>query len=339
MAVSFRHRLVPSLAAILAVASPAVAQKSIGDLYSTDASVTGSVVLANSGTTVLSGSSIQAGVQNAKLRLHRGGDLLVCPGTTLSVTASKVGRELMYSLNSGNLEFDLPLQATADTLLTPDFRLLLPGPGRLHIAVQVDGKGDTCIQALRSDETPVIVTENLGDGAYHVKPGEAILFEGGRVSGARAAKESCGCPLPKPAQVAKATPAKVSAAPQRDSNLPQTLAKNQPDASQPAVPASGALQGNGTPASSTLTADEHLSVEAPFIFHGDDPALNLYTTIAHLKYDSHAQIRLETVIVPPPKYRKPKSKPAEETLVAENQKSTKRGFFARIGAFFAHLGR
>ena len=101
----------------------------IGELYATDASVKGSVILAGSGTSVLSGSSIQAGVEAATLKLDRGGSLLVCEGTKLAVNSSQNGRQLLLSLNTGNLELNYPLGTEADTLLTPDLQLLMPGPG------------------------------------------------------------------------------------------------------------------------------------------------------------------------------------------------------------------
>jgi hypothetical protein len=55
------HRL--AFAALFLVLVPVAlpAQQAVGQLYATDASVKGSVVLAGSGTSVLSGSSIQAG--------------------------------------------------------------------------------------------------------------------------------------------------------------------------------------------------------------------------------------------------------------------------------------
>src|SRR5271165_3200827 len=118
---------------VLAMHGATVAQQSVGELYASDASVKGSVILAGSGTSVLSGSSIEAGALSATLKLERGGTLLVCPGTKLSITASQNARQLMFSLSSGNLEMNYPLGAAADTLLTPDLRLLMPGPGRLHV--------------------------------------------------------------------------------------------------------------------------------------------------------------------------------------------------------------
>ncbi len=86
-------------------------------------------MLAGSGTSVLSGSSIQAGTQAATLKLDRGGSLLVCEGTKLSITSSQNGRQLLLSLNSGNVELNYPLGTEADTLLTPDVRLLHAGTG------------------------------------------------------------------------------------------------------------------------------------------------------------------------------------------------------------------
>ena len=60
--------------------------QSIGQLFATDASVKGSVMLAGSGTSVLSGSSIEAGTQAATLKLaglrrHEAFDRLVAKRT------------------------------------------------------------------------------------------------------------------------------------------------------------------------------------------------------------------------------------------------------------------
>ncbi len=173
-------------------------------MFASDASVKGSIVLANSGTEVMSGSSIAAGAQAATLKLERGGTMMICPGTNLAVTTSQNGRQLMFSMDTGNLEMDYPIGAASDNLLTPDFRLLLPGPGRLHIAVRVSPKGDTCVQSLPSNSSAIVISEGMGDASYQVKPNEAVIFNGGHISGATPTRESCGCPAPPPTQVAKA---------------------------------------------------------------------------------------------------------------------------------------
>ena len=141
------HRyLVLSSVLVLGMGCTAAAQQTLGELYATDARVKGSVILAGSGTSVLSGSSIAAGAQTATLKLERGGSVLVCSGTNLSVNASQSGRELMFSMNSGNLEMNYPLGAAADTLLTPDLRLLLPrSRHRTHCC-----EGDSTRRHLRS---------------------------------------------------------------------------------------------------------------------------------------------------------------------------------------------
>src|SRR5208337_4574875 len=103
----------------VAVARPSGAQQNVGALFASDASVKGSVVLANSGTKVLSGSSIAAGAQTATLKLERGGSMMICPGTNLAITTSQNGRQLMFSMDTGNLEMDYPIGAASDNLLTP----------------------------------------------------------------------------------------------------------------------------------------------------------------------------------------------------------------------------
>ncbi len=167
------HRLAfPLTLSICMLPSLAAGQQAqpIGQLFASDASVKGSVMLAGSGTSVLSGSSIEAGTQAATLKLDRGGSLLVCEGTKLSITASQTGRQLLLSLNSGNLELNYPLGTEADTLLTPDLRLLLPGPGTVHVAVRVSPNGDTCVQSLPWNAAAVVISESMGDDDL---PGEA----------------------------------------------------------------------------------------------------------------------------------------------------------------------
>src|ERR1019366_5490877 len=55
-----RFLLVPAVL-VLGMCCTAEAQQTLGELYATDARVKGSVILAGSGTSVLSGSSIAAG--------------------------------------------------------------------------------------------------------------------------------------------------------------------------------------------------------------------------------------------------------------------------------------
>jgi hypothetical protein len=300
---SFALKQILLIASFVVTASGAVsAQQTVGELFASDASVKGSVVLANSGTNVMSGSSIAAGTRAATLKLERGGSMLICPGTSLAVTTSQNGRQLMLSMNTGNLEMDYPIGAASDNLLTPDFRLLLPGPGRLHIAVRVNPNGDTCVQSLPSNSSAVVVSEGMGDESYQVKPNEAVLFNGGRISGAVPTHESCGCPAPAATQVAKAIPPPAQPEPKSDPPPPET----------------------------------HMVVDAPFIYRASDP-VDLTENIAHLKLES-TPFNFDPVVLPPPAAAKGSSS-AKAQVTAKRQETgqQKHGFFASLGAFFASI--
>jgi hypothetical protein len=288
-------------------AASACAQQNVGELFASDASVKGAVVLANSGTKVMSGSSIAAGGQAATLKLERGGNMQICSGTSLAVTTSQNGRQLMFSMNTGNIEMDYPIGAAADNLLTPDFRLLLPGPGRVHVAVRVNPKGDTCVQSLPSNSSAVVVSEGMGDASYQVKPNEAVIFNGGRISGALPTRESCGCPAPPPTQVAKVTP-------------------------PPPQPKSEAPKSDPTP------PETHMVVDAPMIYRAEDP-VDLTENVAHLRMESKP-MNFDAVVLPPPASAK-NAKPAKTETAASGQKPAqeKHGFFAKVSAFFAAMFR
>jgi len=298
-------RILLGAACLATVAGTASAQQNVGELFASDASVKGSVVLANSETKVMSGSSIAAGGQTATLKLERGGSLMICPGTSLAVTTSQNGRQLMFSMNAGNLEMDYPIGAAADNLLTPDFRLLLPGPGRLHIAVRVSPKGDTCVQSLPANSSAIVISEGMGEESYQVKPNEAVIFNGGRISGAMPTRESCGCPAPPAAQVAKAVTPPVQPKP----------AETKPDPPEPQT---------------------HMVVDAPFIYRASDP-VDLTENVAHLKLESKP-INFDPVVLPPPASAKG-PKPAKTQVATGSQPPSpeKHGFFAKLGAFFAAM--
>jgi hypothetical protein len=294
---------------LLAMIAPAAqGQQNVGELFASDASVKGGVVLASSGTTVLSGSSISAGEQAATLKLERGGTMLICPNTSLAVTTSQNGRQMMFSMNTGSLEMDYPIGAASDNLLTPDFRLLLPGPGRLHLAVRVNAKGDTCVQSLSSNSSAVVVSEGMGEESYQVKPNEAVIFNAGRISGAMPTRETCGCPAPPPTQVAKVEPAP-----------PPPPPKTEVSQAEPAEP------------------ETHMVVDAPFIYRANEP-VNLTENVAHLKMESKP-MGFDPVVQPPPTTTAKTVKPAKTAASTANgnAEKPKRGFFSKVGAFFASI--
>src|ERR1041384_8505316 len=113
---------------ILVLSSAAFAQAPVGQLFSSDATVRGSVTLAAGGAQVMSGSSVSAGERTAVLKLERGGEVRVCPKTSVSVGTSQSGRDLILGLSVGSIETHYAVSASADSIVTPDFRILLAGP-------------------------------------------------------------------------------------------------------------------------------------------------------------------------------------------------------------------
>ncbi len=298
-----RPRIVLALVFCAILGTATYAQQNVGELFAADASVKGAVVLAGSGTTVISGSSIAAGVQNATLKLERGGNVQICQATSLAVTTSQNGRQLMFSMNAGSLEMDYPIGAAADNLLTPDFRLLLPGPGRLHVALRVTAKGDTCIQSLPSNTSAIVVSEGMGEASYQVKPNEAVLFAGGRISGAAPTHENCGCPAPPSTQVARVEPA---------SHKPEATPSNPPP------------------------PETHMVVDAPFIYRAEDP-VDLTENVAHLRMESKP-MNFAPVVLPPPS-GKPAKSSTQEAASGGKPAQQKQGFFGKLSAFFAAMFR
>ena len=287
-------RALPLAGLLLATASLA-AQNPVGEVFAADATVKGSVMLAGAGMRVLPGSSVSAGRQTATVRLTRGGEVRVCPGSSVSVSASASGRDLLWSMGTGAMETDFSLQSSADAVMTPDFRLLLAGPGEFHFAIRADSHGNTCVRALGGNTASIIVTELMGEGIYQVRPGEQVYFRAGRVTEPEAqAPSDCGCPPPPevehvevkspppPPAVVKETEPAESPAP-----LPVVAAKEEPppapaareEAPPPAekkedpVPALAPSQVPETaPLPEIPPGELHVQVDAPLVYHAESAA-------------------------------------------------------------------
>jgi hypothetical protein len=236
----------------------------------------GSVIFA--GNRIEPGSTITAGTDTAVLSLGKNGEVHLCPRTTVSVTTSSNGHDLMLGMSSGSLETHYNLDASIDSVLTPDFRILLAGPGIFQYAVSADSHGNTCVGALPGNTRSVIVSELMGTGSYEVKPSEQVMFHSGHLSAAdNNMIGSCGCPTPAP--VMRASGAAGSVIP--DSKLPSSVQLAQasplvkPD---PATAGTGTQteQGDPSPGSETSAPppskpnDIQATVEAPLIFRASD---------------------------------------------------------------------
>jgi hypothetical protein len=224
-----------------ALVLPCSAQRPIGYVVASDATVKGSVAVVSTGTRVMSGSSVTAGQGPASLRLLRGGEVRICPRASVSLTNSHTGRDLVLGMGTGVIETHYALNSTADTILTPDFRILLAGPARFHVAIGADARGNTCVRSLEGSNGSILITEMMGDGVYQVHPGEQAYFRDGKIASVDGnVPPDCGCPPAEPVMTAEPQPAPTPAIP-----FPQSgAAPAQPVPSAPAQQGSVEIPAN-----------------------------------------------------------------------------------------------
>lgn len=283
---------------------------------------------------VADGSSITAGSETTIMRVARGGEIRICPGTTVSVTSSQNGHDLMLGMSTGSLEVHYGLEASSDSIVTPDFRLQLAGPGEFDYAFGADARGNTCVRALMGNTGSPILSESMGDRTYQVKANDQLMFRSGRLDKVESAMPmDCGCPASTPpVMLASASP--TPAVP--DKNISGAVHLAQPG-EPPSAPASSLPAGMPSAAGSSVLGREktpasqkqkQVTIVEPFVFRATDPppaptleAERLPTTTVGREAKSPA------VVVLPPSSR---SK-------GQASKSAHHGFFGKIKGFFAGM--
>ena len=287
------------------------------------------------------GSAITAGSETAILHLARGGEVKVCPGTTISVTSSKSGEELMLGVSTGAIEGHYSLGAAADSVVTPDFRVVLAGPGEFDYAMSVNAHGDTCVRTMPGNTAPLTVSELIGDGNYRVRPDEQVVFHSGQLTNRdNDTTMNCGCPASRPEMLRASEAPQQVTAPVNDAALP-TAVQVAPQATSSSGSTTGASNAANTPANEPTTSaeatapapsganDVHVQVEAPLVFQGRATPAPQATAAPEREVASLPAASSATQPAMPPNL------PA--TVALPPAKKEHRGFFGGIGHFFKSL--
>jgi hypothetical protein len=167
------------------------------------ATVTGALEVVGGRAFIAAAGTITSGNETTRVVLPHRGEMRVCALSSIKLAAdsSAAGGEtpgLLMAMDHGAVEMSYASVAdlkNADTLLTPDFRILIGGPGAADIKVRLGSKGDTCVDNSGANGPYIVVSSVFEGGAYRVQPGQRVMFQHGSLHEVvDQEKEPCGCP-------------------------------------------------------------------------------------------------------------------------------------------------
>jgi len=273
--------------------------------------LSGAMSVADGKAMIGSSGAIKAGEHPALVTLPHRGNLRLCASTRVSLSAdssvSNLGAGeapgLMLALERGALEAGFATGKNSDVILTPDFRIVISGPGTASVNVRLGDKGDTCVDN-RGPNAPYVTVSSIFDGGvYRVQPDQRVMFQHGSLNEVvDREKESCGCP---PDVADPMTAANSSTATPATAANPFPVAQSEGLAPLPTPPPNAVEKG-------TVSAQ----ATAQLSYEGDKPQ-EVYATV-----ETAPTVAAAPVAAAAPAPTKEESKP---------------GFMARLGHFFRKL--
>jgi hypothetical protein len=166
--------------------------------------VTGALEVSQGKAVIAANGSVTAGSETTQVILPHRGILRICASTTVKLAADSsvpAGDTpgLLIAMEHGALEMSFATSQApvknADILLTPEFRILIDGPGAADVKVRLGEHGDTCVDNAGVNAPYVLVSSVFDGGVYRVQPGQRVMFEHGSLHEVvDQEKEPCGCP-------------------------------------------------------------------------------------------------------------------------------------------------
>ncbi len=170
------------------------------------ASVTGALEVTGGRALIAANGTVVAGATTTEVTLPQRGTLRICASTSVKLAADSsvsAGESpgLMMAIDHGAVETSFATGHNADILLTPDFRILIGGPGTTNLRVRLGQDGDTCVDNPGPNAPYVLVTSVFDGSLYRVQSGQRVMFQHGSLRDVvDQEKEPCGCP-PAPSEM------------------------------------------------------------------------------------------------------------------------------------------